>query len=141
MTIRLSDKSKKDLILIDPYYSQKQLSKALEISINKMMELRDEAGLEKKEKGRPVGTGMTFKGEEHTRPEEITKAKDRVRIEIKIIKLLTVYPDIDTEEGNIRQIKKDIIQNKLKDTDVEEQIQIIKDFKHEQSRVEEFINK
>ena len=84
MTILLTNQLKKDLVLIDDYYSQKQLSKALEISINKMMKMRDAAGLIKKDKGRPKGTGMTFKGEENTRPKEVIAAKDRAKIEIKI---------------------------------------------------------
>ena len=135
MTIILTDQLKKDLILVDSEYSQKNLSKELQISINKMMKMRDDAGLRKKNKGRPKGTGMTFKGEEKVNPEEIEKAKNRILIEIKVQKQLTVYPDI------IRPEKLNTILNKLKDMPVEDQLEIIKDFNHEQSRIEEFINK
>jgi hypothetical protein len=141
MTILLTNQLKKDLILIDPYYSQKQEKIALEISVNKMMELRKQAGLNPKEKGRPKGTGMTFKGEDNILPEEIIKAKDRAKIEIKIQKLLTVYPDIEVDGKRLRETKYKLIYDKLKNKTVEEQLQIIKDFKHEQSRIEEFINK
>lgn len=142
MTILLTNQLKKDLVLIDDYYSQKQLSKALEISINKMMKMRDAAGLIKKDKGRPKGTGMTFKGEENTRPKEVIAAKDRAKIEIKIQKQLTVYPDVETENGiKLREEKYKQIQEKLLKHTIEEQLEIIKDFNHEQSRIEEFINK
>lgn len=135
MTLLLTDQLRKDLILVDPYYSQKQLMKALQISINKMMKMRDEVGLTDKPKGRPKGTGMRFKGEIDTNPEQIEKAKNRMLVEIKVQKQLTVYPD------TVRLEKLKIILNKLKDKSVEEQLEIIKGFKHEQSRIEEFINK
>ena len=141
MTIELTPRLEKAIILIDPYYSQKQERIALEISVNKMMELRKEAGLPPKEKGRPTGTGKTFKGEENILPKEIIDSTNDGKIDIKIQKLLTAYPDSYVEGQKLRYIKYNLLYKKLEGKTVEEKLNIIKGFKHEQSRVEEFINK
>ena len=140
MTIELTPRLKKAIILIDPYYSQKQEKIALEISVNRMMSLREEAGLEPKEKGRPKGLRMTFKGEENTMPKEIIDSTNIGKIDIKIQKLLTVYPDTYVDGQKLRFIKYNLLYEKLEGKTAEEQLQIIKDFNHEQSRIEEFNN-
>lgn len=133
MTLLLSEQSNKDLILIQPYYSQKQQKRLLEISVNCMMKLRKQAGLEPKEKGRPKGTGMVFKGEEIKTPKEITEALDRIKLEIKIVKILTVFEQEQRPE----------LLNKLKSKlqNNENKYDIIKELKGDKSRIEEFINK
>ena len=63
MTKKLNEQLTQDLLLIDPYYSQKKQSRIFKVSINKMMKFRKDAGLECKAKGRPI-VQTKYKGEE-----------------------------------------------------------------------------
>lgn len=73
---------REDLILIDPYYSQKQQSKQIGITVNTLMVWRDKIGLNKKDKGRPVGKNVLYKGENPI-PNEVQEAVERLRKEVK----------------------------------------------------------
>lgn len=84
MTVKLTEQLKKDLHLIDPYFSQKQQMRICGVCINTMMKLRDLAGLNKKKKGRPTGTPVLFKGEK-AYPPEVEEALKRIPLEIKSV--------------------------------------------------------
>lgn len=133
MTLELTEQSKQDLRKIDPYYSQKQQRKLLEISVNCMMKLRKQSGLDPKEKGRPKGTGIVFKGEEKRTPDEILDALDRIKLEIKIAKILTVF------EQEQRPEIMDKLKIELEDKD--NKYEIVKELKGDKSRIETLINK
>lgn len=78
MTKKLNEQLTQDLLLIDPYYSQKKQSRIFNVSINKMMKFRKDAGLECKAKGRPI-VQTKYKGEEEY-PIEVKEAVERIPI-------------------------------------------------------------
>lgn len=89
MTVRfVRQGSKEDLYLIQPYYSQKQQAKTIGVCINVMMNIREHFGLPKKEKGRPKGAKVIYKGEQEY-PTVILEAVDRLRRDIRISKALS----------------------------------------------------
>lgn len=77
MTKKLNEQLVQDLLLIDPYYSQKKQSRIFKVSINKMMKFRKDVGLECKAKGRPI-VQTKYKGEEY--PIEVKEAVERIPI-------------------------------------------------------------
>lgn len=76
--IKLSQQVKEDLILIDPYFSQKTQGKIAFVSTNKIMQLRKQVGLDIKDKGRPKGTALIF-SETEKYPQEVIDAVYRIR--------------------------------------------------------------
>jgi len=135
MTIELSQQDKEDLILIQPYYSQKQQSKVIGVSINSMMKLREQAGLPAKEKGRPKGTGIVFKDEQKI-PTVIIDAGNRLNRSIRIQKL---YTSLREQEDLQKQFKLDLQDKSIEE--IEEIITKYKDIKerNEQSRIKELV--
>lgn len=112
MTLNLTEQNAEDLILIQPYYSQKQQAKLIGVCTNTMMKIRDSLGLPKKDKGRPKGTGIVFKGEQ-TVPVVVEEAIQRLKKDIKIKKIRSslrteesrLYFDTEINNKTIEEIK------------------------------------
>ena len=103
MTLNLTEQNAEDLILIQPYYSQKQQAKLIGVCTNTMM---------KKDKGRPKGTGIVLKGEQ-TVPVVVEEAIQRLKKDIKIKKIRSslrteesrLYFDTEINNKTIEEIK------------------------------------
>lgn len=73
--INLTPEMKKALEVIDPYFSQKVQGKIAYVSTNRIIELRQQAGLEIKDKGRPKSSALIFAGQEKYPKEVIEQVK------------------------------------------------------------------
>lgn len=80
MTIKLSQERKEDIVLMDPYFSQKTQCRKVGICVNTWMKIRREIGLPDKPKGRPKSL-TAFKGEQ-VYPQAVMEAVERIREEV-----------------------------------------------------------
>lgn len=119
MTIILPDRSKEDLVLIQPYYSQKQQAKILGLSVNTMIKIREQIGLPKKDKGRPKGNGVVFKGDQQY-PQAVLDAMERLRKDIIKAKILASIKE---------EIKKQEFIHSLRECSEEEIDKILDEYK------------
>jgi histidyl-tRNA synthetase len=79
--INLTPKMKKALEVIDPYFSQKVQGKIAYVSTNRIIELRQQAGLYIKDKGRPKRTRVLFAGQQRY-PKEVLRQVHILRQEV-----------------------------------------------------------
>ena len=79
--INLTPEMKKALEVIDPYFSQKVQGKIAYVSTNRIIELRQQAGLEIKDKGRPKAPALVFAGQEKY-PKEVLEQVKILRKEV-----------------------------------------------------------
>lgn len=104
MTIILPDRSKEDLKLIQPYYSQKQQARILGLSVNTMIKIREQIGLPKKDKGRPKGNAIVFKGDQQY-PQAILDAVERLKKDIVIAKMIASKKEESKKQEFIRNLR------------------------------------
>ena len=83
-----------DLVLIQPYFSQKQQAKQIGVCVNTMIDIRKARGLDVKPKGRPKKPAVVFKGEQEY-PQAVEQAIQRLKVDVKIAKVLQALEDIE----------------------------------------------
>ena len=83
-----------DLVLIQPYFSQKQQAKQIGVCVNTMIDIRKARGLDVKPKGRPKKPTVIFKGEQEY-PQAVEQAIQRLKVDVKIAKVLQALEDIE----------------------------------------------
>lgn len=105
MTIKLTEQLKNDLILIDPYYNMQIQKKIFNVCINTMMKLREQAGIQPKEKGRPkVSKVLSFKESEY--PQEVKEAVKRIPILMKQMKIEQEKKKKEKLERKLKRLQK-----------------------------------
>ena len=95
MSIRfIRNTVEEDLVLIQPYFSQKQQAKQIGVCVNTMIDIRKARGLDVKPKGRPKKPAVVFKGEQEY-PQAVAQAIQRLRVDVRIAKVLQALEDIE----------------------------------------------